>query len=147
VRQLKRSILLMMLLQPAALCQYVLPTQHKFNALTAAAAAATLCLCCCRQVRTFSRDELRSLFRVDPTTPCDTHKAIKCSCSGSLEDLDFCKERAAAAAAAAAEGGGGEAEQQGVLGWAHLARAMDSPDPTWQVSRDESRQELLVCRL
>jgi hypothetical protein len=20
-----------------------------------------------------------------------------------------------------------------VLGWAHLARAMDSPDPTWQV--------------
>jgi hypothetical protein len=96
-----------------------------------AAAAAAVAL----QVRTFSRDELRSLFRVDPTTPCDTHKAIKCSCSGTLEDLDTCKERAAAAAAAAAEGGGGgEAEQQGVLGWAHLARAMDSPDPTWQVS-------------
>jgi hypothetical protein len=93
------------------------------------------CDCCC-QVRTFSRDELRSLFRVDPTTPCDTHKAIKCCCSGTLEDLDTCKERAAAAAAAAAEEeGSGEAEQQGVLGWAHLARAMDSPDPTWQVSK------------
>ncbi|WIA39238.1 hypothetical protein OEZ86_005361 [Tetradesmus obliquus] len=98
-----------------------------------------------QQVRTFSRDELRSLFRVDPTTPCDTHKAIKCSCSGTLEDLDSCKERAAAAAAAAAEGGGGgEAEQQGVLGWAHLARAMDSPDPTWQAISDFVRNNFVT---
>ncbi|KAF6257532.1 P-loop containing nucleoside triphosphate hydrolase protein [Scenedesmus sp. NREL 46B-D3] len=97
-----------------------------------------------QQVRTFSRDELRSLFRVDPTTPCDTHQAIKCSCSGSLQDLDSCKERAAAAAAAAAEGAGSGAEQQGVLGWAHLARALDSPDPTWQAVSDFVRNNFVT---
>lgn len=37
------------------------------------------------QVRTFSRDQLRSLFKVDPTTPCDTHAAIACDCDGSAE--------------------------------------------------------------
>ncbi|KAL4855183.1 Protein CHROMATIN REMODELING 25 [Chlorella vulgaris] len=33
--------------------------------------------------RTFSRDELKALFRVDPQIQCDTHTAIKCSCDGS----------------------------------------------------------------
>lgn len=79
----------------------------------------------CTQVRTFSRDELRSLFKVDPAIACETHKAIKCGCDGSLDAMACCKERAAAAAA------GGDAAE-GILAWAHLARAVDSPDPTWQ---------------
>lgn len=79
------------------------------------------------QVRTFSRDELRSLFKVNPNIACETHTAIKCTCDGSVEAMATCRERAAAA------GGGSDdaAEQQGVLAWAHLARALDSPDPTW----------------
>lgn len=80
------------------------------------------------QVRTFSRDELRSLFRVNPSIPCETHNAIKCSCDGSLQAMESCKERAAAAASSSS----GESEQQGVMAWAHLAKAADSPDPTWQ---------------
>lgn len=97
------------------------------------------------QVRTFSRDELRSLFRVDPTARCDTHAAIKCGCDGSAAaaaaKADDVRQRAAAAAAAAAaagsEGGGTAAAAAaaevdlGVAAWAHLADAADSPDPTW----------------
>jgi hypothetical protein len=33
--------------------------------------------------RTFSRDELRALFQVNPSALCDTHDAIKCGCDGS----------------------------------------------------------------
>lgn len=83
----------------------------------------------CVQVRTFSKDELRSLFRVNPTIACETHNAIKCSCDGSVEAMESCSERAAAAAAGSSNS---EAEQQGVLAWAHLAKASHSPDPTWQ---------------
>ena len=32
--------------------------------------------------RTFAKDELKALFRVDPHAECDTHAAIKCPCSG-----------------------------------------------------------------
>eukprot|EP00775_Hariotina_reticulata_P005925 gene5925-6165_t len=90
-----------------------------------------------QETRTFSRNELRSLFRVNPTTPCETHNAIKCSCDGSAEAMATCLERVAGAAAV---GGNGsekvgqqvDQQQQGVLAWAHLAKASDSPDPTWQ---------------
>jgi hypothetical protein len=96
-------------------------------------------------VRTFSRDELRSLFRVDPATACDTHKAIKCSCDSSAAAAAAKADELTRAAAEGAGGddggggvagkgggGGGAAEQQGVAAWAHLADAADSPDPTWQ---------------
>jgi hypothetical protein len=104
----------------------------------------TMALLVAAQVRTFSAEELRSLFRVDPTTPCDTHAAIKCSCDGSAATA-AAKASAFAAAAArcqaaqgadgsrAAEGGADKdpLEQQGLAAWAHLRSAADVPDPTW----------------
>ncbi|KAF8064561.1 rhp54 [Scenedesmus sp. PABB004] len=95
-----------------------------------------------QEVRTFSRDELRSLFRVNPATRCETHAAIKCGCDGSAEAMASCAERAAAAAASS--GAGGEAEQQGVMVWAHLTRAADSPDPTWQAMKDFARDNYVT---
>jgi hypothetical protein len=111
-------------------------------------------------VRTFSRDELRSLFRVDPGTPCDTHKAIKCGCDGSARAAAAkAKDVAASALAAAASaaggggvagssggggGGGGGGGDQGVSAWAHLADAADSPDPTWQVVSSFTREKFVT---
>lgn len=91
------------------------------------------------QVRTFSRDELRSLFKVNPNIPCETHCAIKCTCDGSLEAMGSCRERATAAG-----GGDDAAEQQGILAWAHLAKALDSPDPTWGTMSSFARDNFVT---
>jgi hypothetical protein len=108
-------------------------------------------------VRTFSRDELRSLFRVDPNTPCDTHNAIKCGCDGSAATAAAKADEAAAAAAGGGKGGddgGGVAGKgdggpagEGVNAWAHLADAADSPDPTWQAVSVFTREKFVTCEL
>jgi hypothetical protein len=96
-------------------------------------------MCCsfCWQVRTFSRDELKSLFKVDPNIKCDTHNAIKCSCNGSAAAAEA---KAAAFAASAGEVAGdgaadaaaGNADKLGVQAWAHYADAADATvDPMW----------------
>jgi hypothetical protein len=36
------------------------------------------------QQRSFSSDELKSLFKIASDTLCDTHNAIKCNCNGSV---------------------------------------------------------------
>jgi hypothetical protein len=60
--------------------------------------------------RTFSRNELRSLFRVSPSAQtCETHAAVKCGCDGSREAAMVKREWAEAAAAAGAGGGAGAA--------------------------------------
>ena len=84
------------------------------------------------QVRTFSRDELKSLFKVDPNIKCDTHKAIKCSCDGSAAAADAKAAAFAASSSAADTGAAGAADKLGVQAWAHYADAADATvDPMW----------------
>ncbi len=77
-------------------------------------------------MRTFSGDELKGLFRVNPSTRCDTHSAIKCGCEGSAREAEEKTQ-------ALQEQGPGAGEAEGVNAWAHLTLACDSPDPMWQV--------------
>lgn len=157
--------LLHILLQPGTHGQLVQPGPHAqaTACLTAPTADVVLHtgLCSCHmmmgallvaQVRTFSAEELRSLFKVDPTTPCDTHAAIKCSCDGSAATA-AAKASAFAAArrqeAQGAEAGGvaegaADKEQQGLAAWAHLRSAADVPDPTWGHMGDWLRDKFVT---
>jgi len=99
------------------------------------------------QQRSFSSDELKSLFKIDNATICDTHNAIKCNCNGSAATMRAKEDEAIErkmrqrdATQGRAEGkdqGQGSAsegeKEAGVKDWAHLRDSSFSPD---QVLRD-----------
>ncbi|PSC67575.1 hypothetical protein C2E20_8771 [Micractinium conductrix] len=104
--------------------------------------------------RTFSKDELKALFRVDPAVQCDTHTCIKCSCGGvwprptagaaggparqQSEDSEdgWDDDEEEGAGGAGGSGGKAAAEQASnpgsVLGWAHVKDVTLLPDDVWQ---------------
>lgn len=83
--------------------------------------------------RTFARDELKALFKVDLNNACDTHTAIKCECAGN----------------GAGNGRPGTARNHtrrgdGILSWFHTTDVSTIPDPAWSVMSDFIRSKFIT---
>ncbi|GAB4822557.1 hypothetical protein N2152v2_009603 [Parachlorella kessleri] len=81
--------------------------------------------------RTFSKDELRALFKVDPTIDCDTHKAIKCKCMGSSSKGSGTTDDDSGSDEEGEDEQPAAANQDSVLSWAHLRDVSTLPDRAW----------------
>jgi len=97
--------------------------------------------------RTFSKDELRALFKVDTNTECDTHAAIKCPCDGSAEENNDDKDDEDGAGSNSSPGenravGGGSADS--ILNWCHSKDVLKFPDPAWAAMSDFIRSKFIT---
>ncbi|KAL4421506.1 hypothetical protein ABPG75_010797 [Micractinium tetrahymenae] len=96
--------------------------------------------------RTFSKDELKALFRVGPAVQCDTHAAIKCTCGGCWPRPTADEPGPAARQSEDSEEGWEDDEEEGgggkggaaaaanpgsVLSWAHVKDVTQLPDAVW----------------